>query len=205
MACLYQIEFPNGKSYIGITIATARRRFDEHAYKASRQSIGLIHKALRKYGIESVTLRTLAIGSWDYLCDLERAAIKAYGTFGIGGYNMTAGGDGALGYKHTAESLKIMGAVHKGKAHHSMPHSDATKAMMSANRKGKKKPPRTAEHRANLSACQKGILRGPMSEECKAKISRANKGNKWTPEARANMSLVASAREAKKKAAKGPS
>jgi group I intron endonuclease len=140
MGCLYQIEFPNGKSYIGITARkTAEERFSEHVYNSTKTRERAVERAIKKYGAAFITLRTLAIGSFKYLAELERKAINIYGTFGRGGYNMTAGGEGALGYKHTPESLLKMGAIHKGKAHHNQPHSEQAKAKMSMSQRGKKK------------------------------------------------------------------
>jgi group I intron endonuclease len=156
MGCLYRISFPSGKSYIGITMHTALGRFAEHCYEATRDNDRALKRALRKYGKDSATLETLAISNdWGYLTDIERRAIKVFGTFGHGGYNMTVGGDGSLGYKHTPESLAKMGVTHKGKAHHNMPHSEEAKAKMSAARMGIK-----------------------LSEETKRKIGEASKGNK---------------------------
>lgn len=201
MGCLYRIDFPSGKSYIGITAGTAEARFAEHAYntRTSRQDRA-VNRALLKYGTDSVSLKTLAIAEWDYLLELERKAIAAFGTFGRGGYNMTAGGEGAMGYKHTPESLLKMGAIHKGKAHHNMPHSAETKALMSRNRKGRKLTP---EHCAKIGAASKGnkyCLGRTLSEEHKRLISTANTGKKWTEESRARMSIAATKREAERRA-----
>lgn len=106
MGALYQIEFPNGKSYIGITTQTPAARLRSHSKDAKhRKGDWAVHRALRKYGTGNVVLRTLAIANdWAYLQLIERNAIRVFGTFGKGGYNMTAGGDGFLGGRHTPES-----------------------------------------------------------------------------------------------------
>ena len=148
MAELYQISFPNGKSYIGVTSETATARFAEHAYNSKRRDRGrAIERAIRKYGVNAATVKTLVIGAWEYLIGLEKAVILAFGTFGRGGYNMTAGGEGALGYKHTSASLIKMGLVHKGKAHHTSNHTHEAKLKMSLAHNGKKL---SAEHRENI-------------------------------------------------------
>lgn len=157
MAELYQISFPNGKSYIGVTSATATARFAEHVYNSTRTDRGrAIERAIRKYGAKAAIVKTLVIGAWEYLLGLEMAAILAFGTFGRGGYNMTAGGEGATGYKHTPESLIKMGAVHKGKAHHTQPHTPDAKAKMRAAALGRF-----------------------MSPETRTKIGMASRGNKY--------------------------
>lgn len=139
MGCLYRITMPSGKSYIGITSYTAEDRFAEHAYNAKRGLQRGINRAIRKYGAESAKLETLVIcDKWDYLVDLERRAIAAFGTKGAGGYNMTDGGEGPQGYKHTPESLRKMGDTHRGNSYRvGMKHTDEAKAKMSAARLGK--------------------------------------------------------------------
>jgi hypothetical protein len=55
------------------------------------------------------------------------------------------------------------------------PHSEETKAKMSASAKGR---PKSAEHRANLSAAKMGVR---PSDEARAKMSAAQKGRKHSP------------------------
>lgn len=196
MGALYQITFPGGKSYIGITAGTAGVRFAEHAYNATRSRERAVERAIRKYGPARASLRTLAIGDWGYLVELEKAAIRAFGTFGRGGYNMTAGGEGALGYRHTAEALVKMGAIHKGRAHHTQPHTDAAKAKMSRAAQGRKPSPST---RAKISAALVGNQRNKgksASPETRERMAAAQRGKVRTQEQRANISRAAIAREA---------
>ena len=56
------------------------------------------------------------------------------------------------------------------------PHSEETKAKISAAKKGKKLGPHSEEHKANISATAKGRI---FSEETKAKMSAAKKGKHW--------------------------
>lgn len=157
MGCLYRISFPNGKSYIGITMKAAEKRFAEHCYEATKNNDRALKRAIRKYGSSAAILDTLVIADdWCYLATLERAAIKVFDTFGHNGYNMTAGGDGAIGYRHTPESLKKMGDTHRGKAHHTMPHSEEAKRKMSIAAQGR-----------------------TISDEAKRKLSEVHKGNKY--------------------------
>jgi hypothetical protein len=98
MGCLYILEFPNGKRYVGITKHTAEHRFIKgHLY--SRHLVG---KALMKYGKESVVITTLfESDDWDELCALEVETIKCFNTLRPNGYNLTVGGDGVAGYTPT--------------------------------------------------------------------------------------------------------
>ena len=179
MAELYQISFPNGKSYIGVTSATTTARFAEHAYNSKRLDRGrAIERAIRKYGANATIVKTLVIGAWEYLIGLEKATILAFGTFRRGGYNMTAGGEGALGYKHTPESLLKMGAVHKGKAHHTSKHTDAAKLKMSIAHRGKEF---SAVHRESIRRAligNKYCVGVKHSEATKTAMSVAQRGRK---------------------------
>lgn len=110
MGCLYRVSFPNGKAYLGITTQTARSRFTDHCAEAARlkrdkpRGGSLLHHALNKYPGQA-TLEVLVIADdWDYLCDLERRAIKAFGTQKPHGYNLTDGGEGTPGYRMPPES-----------------------------------------------------------------------------------------------------
>lgn len=96
MGCLYRIDFPSGKSYIGITMKTAEHRFAKgHCKKKNGPSA--LGAAIRKYGAESASVQTLVIADdWKYLCDLEKKAIVAFNTKSPYGYNMTEGGDGVV-------------------------------------------------------------------------------------------------------------
>lgn len=64
------------------------------------------------------------------------------------------------GRQFTPEHRARLSASHLGKTN--APHSDATKAKMSAAAKGRKK---SATHRAALSAAKMGKLRGPQTEQ----------------------------------------
>lgn len=201
MGCLYQLTFPGGKSYIGITVGTAEQRFAEHLYNSTtNRADRAVNRAILKYGIQAVRLQTLVIAGWDYLVELERKAITAYGTLGPGGYNMTAGGEGTVGYKHTAESLRKMGDVHRGKAHHTQPHSAEAKAKMSASAIGRKHTAEAKEKIGIASIGNKHCLGRKLSEEHKLKIKQANTGRKWTEESRARMSFAATKRETDRRA-----
>ena len=94
MGCLYQIEFPNGKSYIGITKFSAEKRFSGHC-KDSKCGKLLVHNAIRKYGKENCKIKTLLVANdIGYLKDVEIKAIAAFKTQHPDGYNCGKGGDG---------------------------------------------------------------------------------------------------------------
>jgi len=192
MSELYQLTFPNGKSYIGVTEKTARERFRTHVHQRQTRRYA-VYAAIRHYGAASVRVRTLVIGKIDYLMELERQAIEAFGTKAPNGYNLTDGGEVPRGL--TAESLAKMSAVHKGKAHHCVPHSAEAKARMSASHKGR---PKTDQHRRNISSALMGNKRSlgkTHSVETRAKMSASHKGIIFSERHRANISAAAKLRE----------
>lgn len=110
---LYELSFPNGKIYLGISVRP-KIRWEEHMRAARRGSHLPVHKAIRKYGWASVKRRVLVVGGRDYIADLEVKAIAAFG--GVeNGYNIGLGGTTSpttspsvrkkmIGRKHTPES-----------------------------------------------------------------------------------------------------
>jgi len=91
---LYQLEFPNGKKYIGITSKTAEERFKQHCNAFTKYPCQL---AIHKYGKENVIVTVLEeCDDWDALCLLEIKYIKKLKTFGKNGYNLTLGGKGII-------------------------------------------------------------------------------------------------------------
>lgn len=136
MGELYRITFPNGKAYIGITSKTARLRLSGHRTEMRAGSRCPVHRALKKW--PDVTSETLVVSDdWAYLCDIERRAIKAFGTLKPGGYNLTEGGDGVVGLRPRL----------------GIPHTAESKAKMSARRKGR---PLSPSQRANVVAALVG-------------------------------------------------
>lgn len=115
MGTLYLLTSPTGKSYIGISSKTTEKRWAKHVEHAmGKRDNGALYSALRKYGSESFTVRTLVIcNDWDYLCELEIRAIEAFGTRSPGGYNITAGGEGVTGPRDDEFKRKVSVAQKK--------------------------------------------------------------------------------------------
>lgn len=191
MGCLYQLAFPNGKNYIGMTVSDPRKRILEHNYNAKNGSSLAVAQAIRKFGREAVQFKVLVIAKGrDYLAQLERNAIRVFGTRKPNGYNLTDGGDGA----------PVGNLFNLGKK-----RSPEVRLKMSLAMKGKKK---SAEGRANIARAnaaraqsigdrRRGIR---LSEDTKAKMSAAHTGKVFSPEHLKNISRAAFAREAAKRA-----
>ena len=82
--------------------------------------------------------------------------------------NMTDGGEGSSGYKHTKEGLEKIKISNKGKK-----VSEKTKEKMSLVQKGRTFNPETLQ---KMSESSKGIKH---TDETKKKISEISKGRKW--------------------------
>lgn len=114
MAIVYKITFPNNKVYIGITNGTLEQRKKEHFSRKNNGYTNAIYNALRKYNNQE---------KWDILdncSSYEEAKIKEkhyIKTFKSNnnkfGYNMTAGGDGTVGYKFSDLQKQRMSKSHK--------------------------------------------------------------------------------------------
>lgn len=172
MGYLYRLDFASGKSYIGITIEkTLKRRLWNHR-AVSAVGSAAVYRAWRRYGEPRAVLLAKASGA--FLLELEQRAVRAYGTYGPGGYNMTPGGE--VNPTSLAEVRKKLSLAQKGKK-----ASAETRAKMSASHKGKKRPPRSLEHRRNLSLARIGKTASASTIE---KMRRASTGRTWSAETR---------------------
>jgi group I intron endonuclease len=208
MGQLYRLDFPNGKSYVGITTKTAEKRFKRHEYSLRYAKVNgpALYSAWRKHG--APTLVVLATVENEDLYETEKRAIAAYGTLYPGGYNLAEGGE-AVGSKHpevrakmsaallgrrvyeiSAEARAKMSASHLG-----MKSSDETRAKIGAASKARLA---TQEARARMSAAQKDRMSSP---ETRARLSAATKARMASPEVRASMAAAQKARRAARKAA----
>lgn len=189
----------NNKAYIGISIhAPEKGRIRDHL---SGYGNRLIARAIKKYGKDAFTYKTLEANVFDeFLPDLEVAYIEKFNTIAPHGYNLNSGGDHKIPSEETRQK---MSEALKGENHplYGKRHSEATRRKMSEAKKGKKL---SAEHIHKMSESQKGKshsaeTRRKLSEinigkkhstEARRKISEANKGKKRSVEQRRKMSEV---------------
>lgn len=94
-------------------------------------------------------------------------------------FNTSPTAGSQLGYRHSEETRKKMSAVNNRTGNPGHKHSDASRAQISANRKGRGCGERPPEWRANISASLKGR---EVPQELRARISAKLMGHKQSPE-----------------------
>ena len=93
---VYALIFPSGRKYIGVA-KNPTQRFARHYRDSKNGSDLVVHKAIRKYGIENVNLNILFTElTAKQAKRKEIQTIIECGTQVPKGYNMTAGGDGVV-------------------------------------------------------------------------------------------------------------
>jgi group I intron endonuclease len=188
--------------YVGCIITegkTIDERFAEHCHPTRSSGATYLQNAIRKHGKKWFQVEEIDRGNTpDQAKDLEKWWVMRLGAMAPdGGYNLTKGGDGIPGYKHTAAVKQAQSARQLGKR-----PSEETKARMSQTHRAAFADPEYKErHRqsllghsvsdegkAKMSAWQKGIPKGPnpklkiarvkqiITPEHKAAISAGMKG-----------------------------
>lgn len=176
----------NGNVYIGQTIRNLNDRISVHKNNAFIQECNYVFsKALRKYGFENFTWTVLVkTDSKDKLNALEKLYISAYKKM-TKIYNMTDGGEGALGYIPTEKTLKKLSESHKGlkSGNKGNKYSEEIRKKMSDSKKkltGKKNPfygkKHSAESIKKMSDAKKGKYTGEKNPMYGKSLTAWNKG-----------------------------
>lgn len=179
MGYLYLLTSPAGKSYIGIT-TNLKRRMKAHVKMAETMTGYMLHNAIRKYGWDNIQKTILMeTDDIDLLKTAEIIEIVSRQThLSQFGYNLTMGGDGMLGHKHSPETRIKLRDSHLGKT-----HTEASKRRMSDSHRGRQN---TVTHNQNIS---KAIMGHPSykksgthcSSDTKDKIRAKLKGRPTGP------------------------
>ena len=110
----------NGKSYVGWTSRTIRDRWNDHILVASQMKNGLFAQAIRKHGVQCWKHDVLQICSdVNEAKQIEISWIARLNTnhfAGGTGYNMTNGGDGTLGHKHSTETRQKLSSAGRSRS-----------------------------------------------------------------------------------------
>lgn len=97
----------NNNSYIGQSV-NIEKRWERHkiSYKNEfdHNYNNHLYRAMRKYGLENFTFEIIEICNQEELNNKERYYIEKYDTF-FNGYNLTLGGDSAVGKIDSKESI----------------------------------------------------------------------------------------------------
>lgn len=176
----------NHKSYVGLHAGSGlRKRWKNHLSAALAGEGSILYNAIRKYGSANFHVTAIWSGhiSPEKLKMLERYYIRCFQTMSPNGYNLTEGGDGSFGFKHSEEykqsmrgrivtnsTRQKMSLLHKGKT-----ISSQQRQVVSEKMKGNKHllghiP--SAETRAKLRAAGRRRI---VSKETREKLSRLAK------------------------------
>lgn len=193
----------NNKCYIGQTSKSLDERWKKHLKEAKRNSNCAFHCAIRKYGAEAFEHKIL--------CEIYRETteqlkevldyyecyyIKYYDSYNHG-YNMTTGGDGAMGFKASEETRQKQSKLRQGDLNpfYGKHHSDETKKIISEATKlryqGKNNPFYGKRHSEQTKQKMSNIKRGKtLTDETRVKISEALKSRPFSESHRNNLSIA---------------
>ena len=123
----------NGKSYIGISNDIENRWKNEiRGDTINKGEKSLIEFAIRKYGEDCFYFEILEeLEEESDRLEAEKMFIKRYNTKAPNGYNLTDGGEGRCGFKHSDDTKRKMREAHKGKR----PSDEARRKMSEARYK----------------------------------------------------------------------
>jgi len=179
----------NGKVYIGKTERSLNRRWKQHLCEANRGMGFRLHRAIRKYGADAFTVSLLSTAATrDQLKELERDFIVKYCSINPNlGYNLTDGGDGLGGFKHSTETRQRMRVAKLGK-----PRSDDFRLKMHQIMLGRKL---SVEHIRHISESHKGKSRAPFTLEHRDHMSQAQRGKRLSDETKHRIAQTLSGRQ----------
>ncbi len=125
MLCVYLVtNLVNEKHYVGWTIDLVQRW---RCHRWSGSGCVALRRAIAKHGVENFVVDPIEWCETDSEVKIaERFWISWYESFGPLGYNLTGGGDGSLGVRHSDETREKMSIAHRQE-------SDETRARKSAS------------------------------------------------------------------------
>jgi group I intron endonuclease len=166
----------NGKCYVGQHSKNDLYKYWNHTIANALNVINtnrLLYRAIKKYGPECFTIRSLSCPTTkEELNRYEKAYIAFFGTQNPDlGYNLTAGGEGTVGWCPTDEWRENMRQLKTGTK--LGPPTEEHKEKVRQSKLGKQRKPFSQECLKNMSASQLGRV---TSEETKAKQREASLG-----------------------------
>ena len=154
-----------GKMYVGQHSRTDLDKYWRHCVAHALRGSSdkpYLYNAIRKYGVKNFLIRPLVIVGTKREMDLyEKGMIKSLNTRKPFGYNITEGGDGVLGLKHSKESNEKNRQAHLGRK--DSPETKEKKRLTSLGRQHTEETRlrmsqyvKTEEHRKNISLAKMG-------------------------------------------------
>lgn len=187
---IYELRYPDsGEVYYVGKENSKRSRFNDHINEVKRLNRGVkVRNPIRagktrkilESGSQPNFIKVFETDSEKEAFQMEKALIAKYGRINNGTgilSNLTDGGEGAYGWKHTDEAKQKISDAHTGRK-----ISDEQKQRLSEFHTGRK---HTNEAKEKISKANKGKS---LSEEHKRKISEGNKGKKMSDEAKKKIS-----------------
>lgn len=182
MICIYQIQFPNGKRYIGQTNNFKKRMSTYKNCKHNKQI--KVYNAIKKYGWENCIMTPISFCE-EYLADtFETNLISWFNTTDVLGYNMESGGHKNKKFKHSEETKRKIGEANKDKIFSKERRNNISKGKtgIKVSNTEKMRIPKSKEHIEKIKIYMKGNknrLGKTASEETKMKISESLR-NYWS-------------------------
>ena len=107
----------NGKKYIGQSVDIKKRWYEHRrTLKLNQHENIFLQRAWNKYGEDNFQFNILTTCGFERLNELEIYFVELFHTSNRNyGYNMTNGGDGCIGYKHTEKTKRYISEIQKGK------------------------------------------------------------------------------------------
>lgn len=168
----------------------------QHRNYAKLRKVTAVHKWMVRELEAGFEIRIEPLIENAVLHETEMAVIAQYRSIGARLLNLTAGGEGTVGWRgnkgNKRPDLAEKNRLSKGKPGH--PSTPETNAKIAAAHKGRKRPylsernkamagqpghPHTAESKAKIAAALTGRV---ISDETRRKISEINTGRKRSPE-----------------------
>lgn len=185
--CIYC--YGNDKEYIGIT-DNMKRRFAVH-WNSKEDTV--LNRTIKKYGKDYFDVHEIDFaGTWEEACKKECHYIKQRKSRTLYGMNMTDGGEGVFGLKHSRETRIKMSNSHKGKGlgidnpmfgksnfWRGKKRSEETRRKLSELAK-KRTPWNKGKKCPSLSGENNSFYGHAHTEETKQRIRESRLGKKWT-------------------------
>ena len=159
----------NGMLYIGMTTKSIDYRWKMHLNWARSMKPYKIHEALNTFGKDSFIIEQIdSAQDFKKLKELEKKHIKSYNCKYPNGYNLTAGGQGVLGFKFSEERKQKLSVAGKIRGNAGM----ITKEAIEKSRISRTGQKRTVLQKMSMSTNRigKGLLNDGARKHSKEKV-----------------------------------